>query len=371
LSLPHPTLEQEDALQLSSDAHGAEAIYQPSARASAIEHSGLRRLASELLLPLLAWVGVRPYARSNVLGSPRPRRNTRFDTRFEETSADGSPDKCKICGSKSLVKRRHAARCKACGVYLYYPYPDERELSGSWAHMSAEQSVVWYARSARFNHDNFTRMLRFATDGLDPARRVRFLDYGCGGGQFALVAKSHFPNCEVFSTDAGDDALLPQWLPLQQHLRFSDFHTSQETFDFIFLNDVFEHVRQPTEVLRLLASKLAPDGKIFIDTPKSFWLYPITRVFSPALHDKLLVGTVSLAHLQIWSKKSFLTVVANAGLAVEKYQELSEYTMPAAYYLDNMGVRNPAFRLAGSIFHSQSKLLARNKIMGLLSKLSA
>jgi 2-polyprenyl-3-methyl-5-hydroxy-6-metoxy-1,4-benzoquinol methylase len=214
-------------------------------------------------------------------------------------------------------------------------------------------------------------MIRFATDGWDVGRSVHFLDYGCGGGQFALVAKSFFPFSHVFCTDASDDALLPEWRSLQTQIRFSEFRQNEVKFELIFLNDVLEHVADPVEVLRLLTSKLVSNGKIFVDTPKSFWLYPATRVLNSVLHDKLLQGTVSLAHLQIWSPTAFKTAVFNAGLEICKYKEISEYTMPAEYYLDNMSISNRMVRFAGYAFYSGAKYFARNKIMALLSRPSA
>jgi 2-polyprenyl-3-methyl-5-hydroxy-6-metoxy-1,4-benzoquinol methylase len=277
-------------------------------------------------------------------------------------------DNCKICGAGALRKRLHTAQCRKCGVLLYYPYPSERELSDSWAQTSEEDYIAWYARSPHLNHENFTRMLRFATDGEDPSARARILDYGCGGGQFALVAKSHFPQSEVYSVDAVDAALINEWRPIQKQIPFGAFQTDANTFDYIFLNDVFEHLQEPIEVLRLLTSKLSAGGKMFIDTPKSFWLYPAARVLSSTVYANLLRGTVSLAHLQIWSKKSLFFSAAAAGLKVDKYRELTEFTMPANFYLKNMGIRNPAMRLMGAIFYSQARRLAHNKIMATLTK---
>jgi 2-polyprenyl-3-methyl-5-hydroxy-6-metoxy-1,4-benzoquinol methylase len=278
-----------------------------------------------------------------------------------------APRICKICGSNSLVIRKHTARCRSCGLLLYYPYPVEKELSSDLAHLSAKTSAAWYAKSAWHNHTNFTRMVRFATSGWKASRRVRFLDYGCGGGQFALVAKSHFPFSQVFCTDVSDDALLPEWRSLQTQIRFAEFPQNAIRFELIFLNNVLEHVADPITVLRLLKSKLEPNGKIFIDTPKSFWIYPATRLLSAALHGKLLDGTISLAHLQIWSSRAFKLAIFNAGLELYKYQEISEYTMPAEYYLDKMRINNRLVRFVGSAFYSHAKVLARNKIMALVS----
>ncbi|MEQ1645602.1 MAG: hypothetical protein ABL959_19285, partial [Pyrinomonadaceae bacterium] len=110
------------------------------------------------------------------------------------------------------------------------------------------------------------------------------------------------------------------------------------------------------------------NGRIFIDTPKQFWLYPATKLTSKLLYTKILRGPVSIYHLQIWSRKAFEIVVAASGLKIEKYHETSEYTMPASFYLRNMGITNPVIKLAGSIFYGKAKYLAKNKIMCVLAK---
>src|SRR5262245_32328331 len=94
--------------------------------------------------------------------------------------------KCVAIAEKA---RKHTARCKACNVIFYYPIPTEQELYSTEARWTAETAAAWYARSAWRNHNKFTRMIRFAADGRDAGRSVRLLGYGCGGGQFALVAK--------------------------------------------------------------------------------------------------------------------------------------------------------------------------------------
>jgi hypothetical protein len=116
----------------------------------------------------------------------------------------------------------------------------------------------------------------------------------------------------------------------------------------------------------MLAGKLKPQGRIFIDTPKQFWLYPMTRILAPSLHRKLLRGTVGGTHLQIWSKRSFDMTIKASGLRIAKYREISEYTLPAEVYLHNMGVRNPLLVFAGRLFHRNAKWLARNKIVCVL-----
>jgi SAM-dependent methyltransferase len=211
-------------------------------------------------------------------------------------------------------------------------------------------------------------MLRFALPESLAHEPLSILDYGGGGGQFALVARSHFPQATVYITDINDHGLLDEWRPLNVQIPFGEFPRNSTRFDAIFLNDVFEHVADPVGVLRLLASKLKPDGRIFIDTPKVFWLYPVTRWLAPGLHAKLLKGTVSLNHLQIWSRRSFHHAVEKSGLRITKYAETSEYTMGADYYLSKrMGIQNSTVRCMGHLFFRVARWVAKNKIIAVLA----
>ncbi len=110
---------------------------------------------------------------------------------------------------------------------------------------------------------------------------------------------------------------------------------------------------------------------MFIDTPKQFWIYPVAKFISKSIYTKVLRGTVSTAHLQIWSKKSFEMVVRESGLIIKKYEETSEYTMPANFYMHNMSIKNPILKIAGHIFYINAKWLAKNKIVCVLSNKSA
>ena len=216
-------------------------------------------------------------------------------------------NKCKVCGSQSLVTFAHTAKCNNCGVLLYYPYPgdDSKLLSdGEGKNWPRERVLNWYSRSSFFNHTNFTNMLRFAMGESDKGKKLDILDYGGGGGQFALVCKSHFPEATVYLTDISDESLLKEWSASNTQIPFKDFAKNETQFDFIFMNDVFEHVSDPLFVLKQMKEKLKKGGKVFIDTPKQFWIYPFTKLFSKGLYTKVLKGSVSTAHLQIWTYKS-------------------------------------------------------------------
>jgi hypothetical protein len=85
------------------------------------------------------------------------------------------------------------------------------------------------------------------------------------------------------------------------------------------------------------------------------------------MQAKVLRGTVDADHQQIWTTKSFNLAAEKAGLSVARLKLLSEYTQGAAYYLNNMGIRNPLVRLAGPAFIASAPYVARNKILAVLT----
>ena len=284
-------------------------------------------------------------------------------------SGHRAADACKICGSRDLRVEFHTARCRDCGVLLFYPYPDEpAPPSASERDAVRSEYDAWYAETAWRNHGNFTAMLRYALGDREPMEALRVLDYGGGGGQFAVVVKSHFPNAQVWLTDLADDAVLPQWKPLNHVIPFQVFEDDGTTFDAIFLNDVYEHVSNPEAVLRLMTSKLAPGGRIFIDTPRIFWLYDFLRVAAPPVYKKLCEGTVTHAHLQIWSERAFRNVAYRCGLFIARYRTLTEFTQGSTYYLRKMRIDSWLMLALGRLFYVFAPVIANNKIMAVLER---
>ncbi len=274
---------------------------------------------------------------------------------------------CKVCGETGLKVFKHTARCSGCGALLFFPYPASEALipNGDSA-FRQKLWLKWYCESGSRNARNFANMIGFALHDCAHDGEFAMLDYGGGGGQFALTALSHFPRASVSITDIDDGALLPQYRAANHQIPYATFSEDPTRFDVIFLNDVFEHVADPIGTLSLLATKLKPGGRLFIDTPKTFWLYPVLRAVWRPLYAKLCEGTVTKSHLQIWTRRSFEHAVAASGLRIARYRETSEFTMPADFYLASMAVKNVAVRLAGRIFYSNARWLAKNKIMAVL-----
>ena len=288
------------------------------------------------------------------------------------------PKICKICNSKNLLYFAHTARCKDCSVLLNYPYPIvSREEKVARQNLFTNEEIDkqqkieidWQKESGERNHDNFTAMTKFALSEKDIDNKFTILDYGGGGGQFSLVAKSLFPEINTFIVDLNDYRLLNSYKPINNQIKYADFKEKNIKFDFIFMNDVYEHLTNPIEVLKLLRTKLKPGGKIFIDTPCTFWLYPITKIFSKKIYTKLLRRTVDSDHQQIWTSKSFKISIKRAGFEIIKYKKLSEFTQPADFYLKKMKINNPIILMLGHLFYKYSSFIAKNKIMSVIKKI--
>ena len=281
---------------------------------------------------------------------------------------------CKICGLNRLETFAHTATCRNCGVLLNFPYAPVREIDFlKLPPLPSDERIKvqarwldWYVTSGDRKHHNFTSMIIFALSEADRRKNLVVLDYGGGGGMFALVMRSLFPKASTYIVDMEDDALLDMNKSINTQILFRNFESDSMLFDVIFMNDVYEHLSEPINVLSMLREKLKPNWRIFIDTPRKFWLYYSLKNILPRLQERILKGTVDHDHQQIWSMKAFKFSAFKAGFLVSKIKVLSEYTQPPSYYLDAMGIKNPFLRLAGSLLVILAPWIARNKIIAVL-----
>jgi 2-polyprenyl-3-methyl-5-hydroxy-6-metoxy-1,4-benzoquinol methylase len=289
---------------------------------------------------------------------------------------------CKICNSTNLDIIYHVAICRDCEVLLFYPYPESDKdilkkkkytkdniAANDNKEETRTRQLNYILESGSLNIENFKHMINFSIPKSLKNEKLKILDYGGGGGQFASVCKLFFPFSKVYITDLYDEKLLEKYELFNHQIKFDKFENDEVKFDFIFLNDVFEHLSDPIDVLNLLQTKLINHkSRIFIDTPKKFWLYDLTSLLNRGIYKKILHGTVDQDHQQIWSKKSFRIAVKNSGLKIDKYKELTEFTQQPSFYLNAMRIENLYLRILGKIFYFFAPIIARNKIISTLRK---
>ncbi len=274
-------------------------------------------------------------------------------------------DKCKICNSLLNEFVDHTAKCSICGVLLYFPYPDKNQLESVF--LNEEQNYEWYANSFTRKLNGFRDIITFVIEGTDQ-NEYRVLDYGGASGQFALIFKTFFPKSEVYITDINDNSLFEEYKSLNNQIKFNDFENDQTKFDIIFLNDVYEHVEDPLYLISVLEKKLNKNGKIFIDTPRQFWIYPLFRKINSYIYKKILRGTVSAAHLQIWTNYSFKLSLKNTDLKIFKKKYYTELTQDPDYYIRGMNINNKIIKSILVFLAGLMLFTFRNKIFAVLKK---
>lgn len=227
-----------------------------------------------------------------------------------------NPSECPVCSSaqSSLVSERdrggqplRTVFCGACGHVFNDPIPSAEEL----ARFYRDRYRVSYKGRARPRGRqiarNFARVEQFWREHaamLDGRRRV--LDVGAGSGEFLFFAKSLGleargiePNKDYAAScrdDLGLDVETDSLESLAQDSR---------EYDFIRLNHVIEHLRDPVDALARIAAKLAPGGALYVEAPD------ILRY----ARDKSKGGMFHYGHISNFSPWTLRAAAGRAGLA--------------------------------------------------------
>lgn len=111
---------------------------------------------------------------------------------------------------------------------------------------------------------------RFVRGKLPPAAHI--LDIGCGNGSPSLTRRwfpdSYYAGADVqrYNLTAADDAAMNEFFPLGADGSGYDAIPG-DSFDFVILNHVVEHMTDPAPILAALCAKLKPGGYIWIAFP--------------------------------------------------------------------------------------------------------
>ena len=103
-------------------------------------------------------------------------------------------------------------------------------------------------------------------------------------------------------------------------------HVPDASQDVVILHHVLEHLPEPRQTLALIRSKLAPDGRLFIEVPNEQWKRPIIRLRQTLKRggDDWFPG-----HINFFTRQTLRTFLVSQGLQIEYLEKV-----PAARYLD-------------------------------------
>jgi 2-polyprenyl-3-methyl-5-hydroxy-6-metoxy-1,4-benzoquinol methylase len=102
----------------------------------------------------------------------------------------------------------------------------------------------------------------------------KLLDIGCGQGHFTKKIKENFPDYKVYGLDYSISAIAYA----HDNFKEVDFIVANaynppfndECFDVVILNNIWEHVPDPMNLLAVTKKILKPNGQVIISTPSRY-----------------------------------------------------------------------------------------------------
>jgi SAM-dependent methyltransferase len=204
------------------------------------------------------------------------------------------------------------------------------------------------------------KRLEFICASIEAVRPRAILDIGCGAGtQLTVPLAAAFP--EIAVTGVDEDMRSLAWARAHAASTNLTFVTPAELapdrrFELVIASEVLEHVADPAEFLRQLATRLAPAGRLVVTVPNGYGVFEwmalaevllnLSGIQSVLRHLKgghkaaFEAEPVTLAnspHINFFSFRELDRLFAAAGFAVERYRPR---TVLCGYLVDT-ALRHP------------------------------
>jgi 2-polyprenyl-3-methyl-5-hydroxy-6-metoxy-1,4-benzoquinol methylase len=188
-----------------------------------------------------------------------------------------------------LMQTRSAGRlywCRECGLAFRHPILDRQAIeqvyasyaTPDWDYQRVEERVAWRLAAEH---------IRERASG-----EVTVLDVGAYFGQFLEMLPA---NCRRYAIEPSEQAAdRLRSVGVEVVGRFLEQPLSSETtFDFVTLFDVFEHLEEPGQSMERLWSLVSPGGSLVISTGNcKHWTWRLLRgthwYLEPVLHLRFL-----------------------------------------------------------------------------------
>lgn len=215
---------------------------------------------------------------------------------------------CQVCGGESVLllvtwdRNQHTSeehfsymRCKVCGLIFLSKIPSSLDRYYPNKYYSLPASLEELAKLAEPERYRIEIVQQFITAG-------RFLEIGPAYGILAYLAKEAGFTVDAIEMDARCCNFLAHVVGVHviQSSHPQEALQNKGPYDVIVMRHVLEHLAEPWECLRQVASTLAPGGILCISTPnpdalqfkvlRSFWWHIDSPRHLQLIPSKLLVN---------------------------------------------------------------------------------
>jgi SAM-dependent methyltransferase len=219
-----------------------------------------------------------------------------------------------LCGATFTV-----VKCRDCGLYFQRDVGNDELLAdmyGNW--LGKKDPVAPHKPPMPLDYYSYMaaeimQIIAFLQKKIGRDRRLRFLDYGRGWGNWSQMARS-------FGVDVYGVELSPERLAYAKSIGLKTIETQDIVdyeFDFINTEQVIEHLVDPRAEIEMLKKCLADDGMIKLSVPDGKGVESVLRSWDwkdSFPRRSLVVPFQPLEHLNIFTSDSLLHLANSCGL---------------------------------------------------------
>lgn len=220
---------------------------------------------------------------------------------------------CPVCNSKNvqlLVNwgKYDILRCKNCHLSFVDPLPAADELKEFYQGFLFQKPEAYeIEKKIKKKKKELTKLFDLDKNHINGLSGKKFLDYGAGTGIAYKAACDIGLECYYQDLDDQAKEFTMKNFGLKPDKIIDDIEKCDETFDFIFSDNVIEHVNNPDIFLENLLNLLNDGGQLIIKTPHSgnteTYLNPmisISKYFFTALKFNSLPMVLSGFFARFW-----------------------------------------------------------------------
>jgi SAM-dependent methyltransferase len=206
--------------------------------------------------------------------------------------------------------------CNHCGVISMSPMPTTEQLAVYYGAYSKDNKVD-LTRRIGAHYPKLRKLFHLLSGDVDPRDFVevpsgaRVLDYGCG--QASYLCDFHDQGIAISGAEIAEhlvDACKKNGLDVHKVDDFSQIPFEDETFDIVYLMQVFEHLHDPHTSLKELFRILKNGGILYLALPNT------SSIWRKVFQKNWVSGWFVPFHLFLYNHNSLAKIAGEHGFQV-------------------------------------------------------